>query len=131
MKVGQQRRQAHRRRRLHRADRKRSLGFAIVAGGQNGLARQRRHALGIGQQPAAGAGQRHAAAVPLEQRDSDFGFERLHPLGDVGLHGVELGSGAGDAAGARDGRKSHEIGQFHGADRFQFEMVEFIINHLL
>jgi hypothetical protein len=51
--------------------------------------------------------------VPLEQRRSDFGLERLHPLRDVGLHGVEFDGGAGDAAQARHGGKCHQIGQFH------------------
>ena len=67
MEIGEQRGQAHGGRRLHRADRERSLRLAIVARGQHRFARQRRHPLRIGQQAAAGAGQRHAAAVPLEQ----------------------------------------------------------------
>ena len=113
VKFGQQRRQAHGRGGLHRADRQRPFGCAVVAGGQNRFARQRGHALGIRQQAAAGAGQGHAAAVPLKQGSADFGFERLDPLRDVGLNGVELGGGAGDAAGARDGGKGREIGQFH------------------
>ena len=98
MEFGEQGRQADGRRRLHRSDRERSLRLAIVARGEQRLARQRGHPLRVGQQPAAGAGQRHAAAVPLEQRGADLGFQRLHPLGDVGLHGVEFVGGAGDAA---------------------------------
>ena len=39
MKIGQQRRQPHRRGRFHRADRERSLGLAVVAGREHGLAR--------------------------------------------------------------------------------------------
>ncbi len=94
--------QAHGGGRLHRADRQRSSWLAVVAGGEDCLVRQRGHALGVGQQPAAGSGQRHAAAVPLKQGDTDFGLERLHPLGDVRLNGVEFVGRAGDAAGARD-----------------------------
>ena len=120
MEFGEQRRQANGGGRLHRSDRERSLRFAIVARRQQRLARQRGHALRIGQQAAAGAGQRHAAAVPLEQRGADLGLQRLHPLGDVGLHGVEFVGGAGDAAEARDGGKGQEVGQFHGIAPFHF-----------
>ena len=114
VEFGEQRRQAHGGSGFHRADRERSLRLAIVARGQHRFARQRGHALRVGQQAAAGAGQRHAAAVPLEQRGSDLGLQRLYPLGDVGLHGVEFVRGAGDAAQPRHGRKRQEIGQFHG-----------------
>jgi hypothetical protein len=56
--------------------------------------------------------------VPLEQAGADFGLQRLHPVGDIGLHGVEFIGGAGDAAQARDGRKGHQIGQFHESVSF-------------
>ena len=120
MEFGKQRGQANGGRGFHRSDRERSLRFAIVARRQQRLARQRGHPLRVGQQAAAGAGQRHAAAVPLEQRGADLGFQRLHPLGDVGLHGVEFVGGAGDAAEPGDGGKGQEIAQFHAGDRFIF-----------
>ena len=118
MEFGKQGGQANGGRRFHRSDRERSLRFAIVARGQQRLARQRRHPLRIGKQAAAGAGQRHAAAVTLEQRGADLGLQRLHPLRDVGLDGVEFVGRAGNAAEASDGRKGQEIAQFHGAVRF-------------
>ena len=120
VKIGEQRRQPHRGGRFHRADRQRPLRLAIVACCQHCLARQRRHPLREREQAAAGAGQGHAAAVPLEQRGADFGFQRFHPLRHVGLHGVEFFGGAGDAAGARHRREGHEIGQFHGEAPFQY-----------
>ena len=130
MEFGEQGGQAHGRGRLHRPDRQRSLRFAVVARGQQRLARQRRHPLRIGQQTAAGAGQRHAAAVPFEQRGADLGFQRLHPLRDVGLHGVEFVGGARNAAEPGDGRKGREVGQFHGLLRSLFEMAAFSSIHL-
>ena len=114
VEIGQQRRQPHRRRRLHRADRKRSLGLAIVARREHGLVRQCRHSLRVGQKAFAGAGQRHAAAVALEQRCADLGLQGLDALGDVGLHRVELFGGAGDAAGAGHRGKGLDVTQFHG-----------------
>ena len=103
MKFGEQRRQADGGGGLHRADGERSLRLAIVARGKHGLARKGRHPPGIGQQAAAGTGQCHAAAMPFEQRRSDLGLERLHPLRDIGLHGVEFIGGAGDATEPRHG----------------------------
>jgi hypothetical protein len=120
MKVGEQRGQAHRSGRLHRSDRQRTFRLAVIARGKHGLARQRRHPLRVGKQPSPRAGQGHAAAVPLEQRGADLGFQCLDALGDVGLHGVELFGGAGDAAIARHGREGHEVGQFHGNAPFSF-----------
>ena len=120
MEFGEQGGQADGGRRLHRSDRERSLRLAVVARGQQRLARQRRHPLRIGQQAAAGAGQGHAAAVPLEQRGADLGFQRLDPLGDVGLHGVEFVGGAGDAAQPGHGRKGQEVAQFHRDAPFHF-----------
>ncbi len=119
MEFGEQGEQADGSRRFHRSDRKRSLRLAIVARGQQRLARQRRHPLRIGQRPAAGAGQRHAAAVPLEQRGADLGFQRLDPLRDVGLHGVEFVGGAGDAAQPGDGRKGRG-GRLNSIGTFRF-----------
>ena len=94
--------------------------LAVVARGEHGFARQRRHALRIRQQAAAGAGQRHAAAVPLEQRGADLGLQRLDALGDVGLHGIQLFGGPGDAAKPRDRGKGEQVGQFHLGPPFQF-----------
>ena len=129
MEFGEQRGQANGGRRFHRSDRKRSLRFAVVARGQQRLAGQRGHSLRVGQQAAAGAGQRHAAAVPLEQRGADFGLQCLYPLGDVGLHGVELVGGTGDAAEPGDGGEGQEIAQLHGAFRFILEMSKFSSIH--
>ena len=120
VEIGEQGGQAHRGRRLHRADRKRPLRLAIVACRQHRFARQCRHPLRVGEKTPAGAGQGHAAAVPLEQRGADLGFQRLHALSDVGLHGVEFFGGAGDAAGAGDGREGQEVGQFHRKSPFRF-----------
>ena len=101
----------------------------FVARSQYRLSRQRGHPLGIGEQAAARAGQRHAAAVPLEQSGADLGFQCFHPLRDVGLHGVEFVGGAGDAAQTGDRRKGLEIAQFHGEFRFIFEMEAFFSIH--
>ena len=121
MEFGKQGGQANGGRRFHRTDRERSLRFAIVARGQQRLARQCRHPLRIGKQAAAGAGQRHAAAVTFEQGGADLGLQRLHPLGDVRLHGVEFVRGAGDPAEARDSRKGHEIDSIPWRIPFHFK----------
>jgi hypothetical protein len=56
--------------------------------------------------------------VPLEQRGANLGLQCLHPLRDVGLHGVEFVGGAGDAAQPCDGGKGHQVGQFHAINPF-------------
>jgi hypothetical protein len=76
--------------------------------------------VGFRQQAAAAAEQilafrceLHAAADPVEQREAEFGFERLYLARQRRLAQVQAGSRAGDAAGVDNGRKGAEMLKVH------------------
>jgi hypothetical protein len=113
METREQARQAHGGRGLHGADAQRAAGRALILRGLLGFAHQREDALGIGQQPLARGGQRHAAAVALEERQAELLLQLLDARGDVGGHGGDVARSRRDAARAGHGGEGGEAGEVH------------------
>ena len=79
-----------------------SVGFA---GGAQRFFQERLEARGVGKQGFACRGQPNPPALPLDQGESQLGFQGAHLLGHRWLAEIELRRGAGKAPGGRDGVK--------------------------
>ena len=72
------------------------------------------HGFGVGQERAAGVGQRHATRMAHEQLGVDLALQRLDLLAERRLLHVELLRRPRDVALAGDGDEVAEMAQFHG-----------------
>ncbi len=109
---GQHGGQAAGRRALHRGD----AQPALRLGRQHRLAGflgQVQHAPGVVEQGLAGRSQHHALAVTQEQLDAERGLQLADAGGDIGLHAVQAGGGAGDAAFLHHGAEDFQGSQVH------------------
>ena len=89
------------------------LAARRAAGPRGGAIDRGQHRLGIGQEGAAGVGQRHAARMAHEQRRVDLLLQRLDLLRQRRLLHVQLLGRARDVAFMGDGDEVAEMAQFH------------------
>jgi hypothetical protein len=99
-----------------------------VCGRLFGLAEKTIDPLGVWQELNPGAGQRNAAAVPIEQRHAEFELEAADTLRHVRLHRVQRLGCLGDTAGFRGGGKYGEVAGVHGVPSSKV-MATSPINH--
>ena len=74
---------------------------------------------GVGQQLPAGVGQRHAVAVPCQQRGAEIVFQRADLPAEHRLRDVQLIGGAAEVQPVGDGDEVAQLAQvqIHGASR--------------
>ncbi|MNP13820.1 hypothetical protein D3C76_1061170 [compost metagenome] len=84
-----------------------------VGQGAAGVVQHIEDLVGPWQQGAAGLGQAHLAADPVEQAHAQLAFQRRDTLAHRRLGQVQALSGFGKAAGLGDGEEGVEAGQIH------------------
>ena len=67
----------------------------------------------VRQEGAAGLGEGHTAAEPVEQRRAEFSLQQLDAPAGRGLGQVQGGRSPGEAAAAGDGEKGLNVIEFH------------------
>ena len=109
----EQRRQAKGGGRLERSDRQGACRLAVVARRACGFFEEGLEALRVRDEASPGGGQPGTGAAALKQRDTQRLFQPPHPLGDVGLNGIDGACGTAHAAQTGDRGEGGEISTFH------------------
>ena len=106
-------RQAKRRGGFQGTNGQRPLGQAIVSHGPAGIFDQVRDLYRMGQQPLAGGSQGDPAAVPVEERRSEFLLEKTDASADIRLDGIQFRRGAVHPTQSGDSFKNPKIRRVH------------------